>query len=294
MTEAMMRVIREPDNGDWQKQIASATLGAVGGLVIGTVLSRVLHRASGRAARDLRVRPAERFQPAPMQRPRVDQPELDRLETAVLGEFLMDTQLRDRSIEIGAISGGIIELSGTVMSVEEVRRAVEIASRVEGVETVVNRMDVERPYRATNLRSTSPAGGALEHNEGRVGGMGRRRQGGDTEPLQRDDSQPMRRAALSAADRDQLADEGFAGPAASTRRRVDNATNFEEDELDNQDPHGKHARFTLDRPREELNSFARVGEKRPAGADLRLERADTTASGGATRTGDDRTGDLKT
>lgn len=284
-----MRVFREPDSRDWQKQLGSATLGALGGLVVGTLMSRVLQRADTRTTRGLRDR-SYRFQPAPMQRPREDQPELDRLETSVLGEFLMDPLLRDRSIEIGAISEGIIELSGTVMSQEELHRAVEIANRVNGVDTVVNRMNIERPYRTTSLRSTSTAGGSFEHTEGRVGGMGRRRQGRDTEPLQRDDSQPMRQAALSTADREQLADEGFADSTSAARRQVDNPTNFDEDELDNQDPHGKHARITLDRPPEELNSFARVGQRGPRAADMRLNSPGTDSSDNGTAMGDEGRG----
>lgn len=269
-----MRVFKEPDTGDWQKQVGTATLGAIGGLLVGGLISRALQRARSRSARDLRGgADGERFQPAPRQRPRADQPELDRLETSVLGEFLMNPFLRDSSIEVQAISDGIVELTGRLTSQDEVRRAVDIASRVEGVETVVNRLDVERLYRPTISRPAVTGGGSIEHTEGRVGGMGRRRQGQETEPSQRDDSRAMRRAALTAADRDQLADEGFADFGDSSRRPVDNPTRFSEDELDNQDPHGKHARLTLDRPPEALNSFARVGERGPARMELRLERS---------------------
>ena len=50
--------------------------------------------------------------------------------------------------------------------------------------------------------------------------------------------------------------------------------NFDEDELDNQDPHGKHAAYTLDEPPQELNSAARVGEGMKPAERLALEQSD--------------------
>ena len=105
--------------------------------------------------------------------------------------------------------------------------------------------------------------------------MGRRRQG-DTEPDRRDDSRHMQERALAAADQDQLDDEGFIRSAAAASRPDPEAlerTRYPEDQLDNQDPHGKHARLTLDAPAQELNTQARVGESPKPGTALRLERS---------------------
>ncbi len=258
-----MRVFREPDRDDWRKQIASATMGALGGLVAGAIASRFLAQRGTGTIREIRSQAMERFRPGPMQRPRADQMELDRLETTVLSEFLMDPRLRERAIDIGAISAGIIELSGVVMSDEEARHAVSLATRIEGVDTVVNRLDIEHGYPTADFRPTSgfDRSSTFGRFEGRVGGMGRTRQGLETEPDRRDDSQAMREIALSAADRDQYADEGLVDVVGDAGASAVNPTRFSEDELDNQDPHGKHTSHVLNSPPEQLNSQARVGDR---------------------------------
>src|SRR5690606_3761497 len=104
----------------------------------------------------------------------------------------------------------------------------------------------------------------------------RRRQGLATDPDRPDDAQVRREQALNVADREQWTEEGYAHTHSRLSERPDvprsDRLRYREDELDNQDPHGKHAETTLDRPPEELNTSARVGEGLKPGTELRLEQ----------------------
>ncbi|CAA9374444.1 MAG: hypothetical protein AVDCRST_MAG89-4873, partial [uncultured Gemmatimonadetes bacterium] len=97
-------------------------------------------------------------------------------------------------------------------------------------------------------------------------------------PDRPDDSQTILGGALEEADRDQFADEGYGSrPLNAERSEVQqpvNRTNFSEDELDNQDPHGKHAAVTLDSAPQQLNAQGQVGEGLKPGVELALEQAD--------------------
>jgi len=62
------------------------------------------------------------------------------LEARVLAAFTADPVLRERAVDISALDGGVIELSGWVRSARERRRAAELARGVAGVETVVNEL----------------------------------------------------------------------------------------------------------------------------------------------------------
>lgn len=281
-----MRVFRSPDKHGWEKEIGSLALGTMSGLALGALISRAL--PPGRrfdAARRVRTA-ADRIRPAPLRRLLSDQEDLNDLESAVLDGFLNDAILANRGVDVGAISRGIIELSGSVWTEEEASRAVTLARRIPGVETVVNRLEIEDLAPRRIIREEEGGSTFSEtfgHQEGRVGGMGRRRQGNETDPGRPDDSQSMRERALAAADRDEMMDEDLMPRAYETRARREvqslNPTSYSEDELDNQDPHGKHTRTTLDRPPEELNSFARVGEGSKPRTELRLERTDREAEG---------------
>jgi hypothetical protein len=109
--------------------------------------------------------------------------------------------------------------------------------------------------------------------------MGRRRQGRETDPDQTDDSQHRSERALEGADRDQWSNEEFAHTSSKETERPGETrepwrANFDEDELDNQDPHGKHADLTLDAPPQALNPDVRVGTGLKPGEELALEKAD--------------------
>jgi hypothetical protein len=286
-SEDTMRVLHDFEDRDAGQNALIFALGAAGGIAIGLALSRrpvpkIPARRLGNELRDRARSVAQRFRPGRLQRMPVEQDELTRLEDAVLDAFLADDVLRERGVDVGAISHGIVELSGSVRTQAESDLAVRVASGVDGVRTVVNRLDLdENPGPRAVARDEAEAGGAnaLLRGTARTGGMGRRRQGIETDPDRSDDSQYRRQRALAAADRDQWEDEGFAhsASAGSERPGQEQAAwrrNYDESELGNQDPHGQHAAVTLDRPPEELNSAARVGEGLKPGQELRLEQAD--------------------
>ena len=282
-----MRVFQEPESDNGRNAL-TFTLGAVGGLAIGMLLSRrAAPEQLSRIGTGLRERAktvARRLRPARLQRMAVEQEELTGLEDLVLDAFLSDSVLSERGIDVGAISHGIVELSGSVWTEEEADRAVHLANSIAGVNTVVNRLDVETEarYRA---RHRMQADDDEEEDEfegsewtGRMVGMSRRRQGRQTDPDQNDDSQAQTTKALRDADHAQYADEDLAHQQPRAGRRPESAdpwqVNFDEDELDNQDPHGKNAAYTLDEPPQELNSSARVGEGMKPAERLRMEQID--------------------
>jgi hypothetical protein len=64
------------------------------------------------------------------------------LEARVLDAFLDDEILRDRPVDIAAVGNGVIELTGTVRSLDEAARAASCARRVAGVSMVLNRVQI--------------------------------------------------------------------------------------------------------------------------------------------------------
>jgi hypothetical protein len=283
-----MRLFPDPNRDRWEQDATNFAVGAIAGLAIGVLVSRVMKKphALNPEFRERAKTAARRLRPARLRRLGFEQQELDRLELAVLNTFVADPILGERGIDIGAVSPGIVELIGSVASEQEAQRAVSMAGLVPGVKTVVNRMQVEEVGRRGGLRprlETGESRATFEHQEARVRGMGRRRQGVSTDPERMDDSQVRRSDALAAADREQWADEGYTtGPSPVGDRpeaRPANRTNFSEDELDNQDPHGKHAEFTLDSQPQELRSESRVGDTPKPGTRRDLERADLSIDG---------------
>lgn len=291
-----MRVFQEPDS-DRGRNALTFALGALGGLAVGLLIYRravpggreqidrlgsgLRDRAAGlreqaSGLRDHARTVARRIRPARLRRMAVEQEELTLLEDQVLNAFLADPVLGERGIDIGAISPGIIELSGSVRTEEEAQRAVHAANAVSGVRTVVNRLDVESEARRTRGGTDEDAEGT--EWTGRMVGMNRRRQGRQTDPATNDDSQAQTTKALRDADLAQYGADDVADEQTRVQRRPDDAdpwqVNFDEDELDNQDPHGKHAAYTLDSPPQELNSAARVGQGLKSGEHLVLEKAD--------------------
>ena len=281
-----MRVFQEPESDNGRNALTFA-LGAIGGLAIGLILARRtsperLNRL-GTGLRDRARTVVRRLRPARLRRMAVEQEELTYLEDRVLDTFLADSVLSERGIDVGAISHGIVELSGSVWTEEEADHAVHLANSVDGVKTVVNRLDVESEarYRARNrLDVEETDDDDFEGSEwsGRIVGMNRRRQGRQTEKRPKDDSQPNAERALRQADRQQFEDDdlGYGQPRVGRRPDAGDPwqVNFDEDELDNQDPHGKNAAYTLDEPPQELNTAARVGQGLKPGEELALEQAD--------------------
>ena len=238
-----MRFFHEPEP-DYGKEALTFALGAAGGLALGLLVVRGISTPKRMAGlgdnlRDRARTVAGRLRPARLRRMGGEQRELTALEDRVLESFFGDPVLSERGIDVGAISPGIVELSGSVWTDGEADEAVRLASRVEGVRTVVNRMEIEAQARQEDAvrRRVEQGSGGVQHESARVGGMGSRRQGVETDPDRPDDSQHMAMGALDRADRDQQADEGF----ASAPRRVDEEPwreNFDSDEVEPQDPHG--------------------------------------------------------
>ena len=261
-------------------------IGAAGGLALGMLWTRRdAMPGSGRLGEQLRerARGVSRERPGRHHRLVGEQSELTAVEDAVLDAFLQDEILRDRGIDVGAISRGIVELSGSVWTEEEADRAVDVAGRVSGVETVVDRMEIEEESRhlreQQQQRENSADPDSTAGWEGRNVGMGRTRQGEQTEPDRPDDAQKLESRALDEADREQWMEEDFASanPRTSERPEVEEVPDlhYSPDQLDNQDPHrAGNAEVTLDRQPQKLDSAARVGEGAKPGVELRLEQAD--------------------
>src|SRR5690606_40397343 len=124
-------LVHAPEPGYGRGALTFA-LGAAGGLALGLLLVRSLptpQRPSriGRELRDRARTGAGRLRPARLRRMGAEQRELTALEDRVLEAFFGDSVLGDRGVDIGAISPGIIELSGSVWTEEEADHAVRIA-----------------------------------------------------------------------------------------------------------------------------------------------------------------------
>lgn len=133
-----------------------------------------------------------------VRRQRAGAPVLDReridLEESVVDALLADDETARCAIEVAAIGPGVVELTGMVGTTAELRRALDVTEAVDGVRTVVNRLEVgvERSRRRERRRRYAEGDPALteQHWYGVGVGMGRRRQG-DTGPDQRDDRVDM-------------------------------------------------------------------------------------------------------
>ncbi|MEW5931164.1 MAG: BON domain-containing protein [Gemmatimonadota bacterium] len=316
----MWEIRERHDEGDLRQDALTFVLGAAGGFALGLLLSgrvkpaasRARERAGqrvgelrGRAGEQIRGRAEElrgradglrsragtlrtraagvaaAFRPGRLRRAVRDQDELTRLEDAVLDAFLADEVLGERGIDVGAISRGIIELSGSVYTDDEADRAVRLAQRVDGVDTVVNRLDVDDDGHRRGRSPLRDDDAARRETEwtGLNIGMGRRRQGRETDPDRSDDSRHIQEVSLEHTDRSEFELEtGHSRPRNAERGEVQagKPANFREDQLDNQDPVGPHTYGGVPRPPTgpEVNSQARVGEGPKPGTELRLEAAD--------------------
>jgi hypothetical protein len=109
----------------------------------------------------------------------------DSLEGRVLTAFRNDPILSERGVDIGMLSDGIIELTGSVHDEDEVAHALTLTQGVPGVTTVVNRVTVrgrEELYRSSSERyAAGDPRYAEAHWEGQQQGTGRRRQGASNE-----------------------------------------------------------------------------------------------------------------
>lgn len=136
------------------------------------------------------------------------------LEDTVIEALRADALLRGRAIDVAAIASGIIELSGTVETEEEAHHAVEVVQGVNGVRTVLNRLDLgEFENRLRSGRGESAAGGSSRWY-GMGVGMGRRRQSASTDPARRDDHADLLDEAITADPEEMTADLNEEAPTA--------------------------------------------------------------------------------
>ena len=269
------------DRGDERNEATRKllyALGAAGGVALGVALSRAVAGVAGSDAAERIRRGAgripERLSPGRLRRGARERDEQLALEDAVLNACMDDEVLAGRGIDVGAVSPGIIELSGSVYTRAEAQRAVAVAQRVAGVETVINRMDVEDEGERLRRRDAEDMSGHEWTGQG--SGMGRRRQGRETDPDRSDDSQHQTERALEHADRSQFEDEyTHSRPrmAARPEGRAARPDGFREDQLDNQSPYGQHAVPVAEQP-QALNARTRVGEGLKPATELDLEGAD--------------------
>jgi hypothetical protein len=160
-------------------RISNGTLALALGAAVGTAAAMYLGWRQLRT-RDTRQR---EIPPAPE--------ELAAIEDATVAALRQDAVASNRAIEVAALGNGIIELTGVVRDLGEAHRAVDIAQRVDGVHTVINRMtlgEVEKHLADTRerLRAGDPQ---LQETQwyGMNLGTGRRRQSSETDPSRRDD-----------------------------------------------------------------------------------------------------------
>ncbi|HTL96827.1 MAG TPA: BON domain-containing protein [Gemmatimonadaceae bacterium] len=83
------------------------------------------------------------------------------LEDHVLEAFQADSTLRERAIDISAVGDGLIELSGWVDTDDESHHAAAVARRVEGVESVVNRLAIGQADAAEHTHDERRERGAM-------------------------------------------------------------------------------------------------------------------------------------
>jgi len=118
--------------------------------------------------------------------PIADRRSLANLERMVADLLASDPILGSRPIEVGALTAGIIELTGPVRDEWEADRAVTLSRQVVGVETVLNRLDQEIVEdHITRTLDRFDAGDPSLESTGWQGvgvGTGRRRQSLETDP----------------------------------------------------------------------------------------------------------------
>lgn len=199
-----------------------------------------------------------------------------RLEEEVADALAADPVLGNRSIVVGALTMGIVELVGEVRDEWEADRAVRISERVPGVRTVLNRLDqgVVEDHLANTLDRLDAGDASLEttHWYGMGVGMGRRRQGHDTDPDRPDERQQMVTRALGT---DRVVEEtserldkvptGVEGHSSMPAAPTDRGTVEE----------ASHRRLGNEpvEPLQELNPEGQVLDNMKTGTDLTLEES---------------------
>lgn len=116
------------------------------------------------------------------------------LEKGVLQSLLDDPVAATQGIDIAAVGSGIIELSGSVDTLSSARHIIALVDRLPGVRAVVNRLDIQE-HEDRLRHNRSQQGGGTRWYGGSVG-IGKRRQGAQTDPARRDDHAALLTRAL--------------------------------------------------------------------------------------------------
>jgi len=131
---------------------------------------------------------------------------LDRLEEEAVDALRRDRLTGGCAIDVAALGPGIIELSGIVPTVEVGQRAARVLHAIDGVRTVVNRLETGslEDRLAENRLRRAQGEPALRERQwyGMSVGTGRRRQAADTDPARDDDTveRTMRELEVREAD----------------------------------------------------------------------------------------------
>lgn len=215
--------------------------------------------------------------------------ETRRTENRVRERIQGDGIALDGTLRISALTPGIVELSGTLKDENDAHRAVGLAQEIEGVHTVVNRIEVtEEGSRLARNRERYEAGEpelTESHWYGQRVGTGRRRQNPATDPDRRDDKVDTVTRELSAAAAEEESESRVkvapqtsghsTGPAAPTHTGgVD-----EGEARGPTDPRGDVT------PRE-MNTSSRVGAAAKPGVERALEEAGLRRQPAEERNGD--------
>lgn len=117
---------------------------------------------------------------------------LDYLEDAAVDVLRRDPQTGACAIDVAATGPGMIELTGVVPTHEVSQRAARLLHSLQGVRTVVNRLDTGALEQQLATNRTRRARGEPATRErqwyGVRVGTGRRRQSADTDPGRTDDT----------------------------------------------------------------------------------------------------------
>jgi hypothetical protein len=131
---------------------------------------------------------------------------LDQLEEAAVEALRRDRLTGSCAIDVAALGPGIIELSGIVPTTEIGQRAARLLHALDGVRTVVNRLETGslEDRLAENRVRRAHGEPALRERQwyGMSVGTGRRRQSPETEPGRNDDTVERRMRELDVHEAD--------------------------------------------------------------------------------------------
>jgi hypothetical protein len=132
--------------------------------------------------------------------------ELERLEESAVDALRRDRLTGSCAIDVAALGPGIIELSGIVPTLDIGQRAARLLHALDGVRTVVNRLEagsLEDRLADNRLRRAQGEPALRERQWYGIGvGTGRRRQSADTEPARDDDTVERRIRELEVRESD--------------------------------------------------------------------------------------------